>query len=314
MQKLRTKKALVRLNLLRIIRSVVEAADEDGDLIERVGLGEVIRETAKIDPAILVREMASDLLKSSELNASRAAHNGRATGMNGEQNRRPLRRSSSSTMITKTGSSLPPTPVTDRPSLSRAGSFFDPGIDLARSSAAAHARGIHSPKMSTSSPYRPVSRDSNSGGHSASSSISAINWSALNSPAANGFSSNIHAANGISPCINSVVAKSRLPRTSMSGRSGSRLGLAMTGGSGSSQGVERDRPSSRPSTARERPSSSRSATAEKTENLTPGYLGRPLSRLGGQRGSAAAGGAGGGNPGVGPAPRRSRRLTSGEMR
>ncbi|KAL1302173.1 hypothetical protein AAFC00_002604 [Neodothiora populina] len=269
-QKLRTKKALVRLNLLRIIRSVVEAADEEGNLIENVGLADLIRETAKTDPAILVREMASDLLKSSELVASRAAHNARAAG---DANRvRPLRRSSSSTMV-PTGASLPPTPVSDRapPPLSRAGSYFDPASDLTRTSAVAHARGLTSPNLA-SSPFRPTSRDGNSGGHSASSSAGAINWSALNSPPSSGFAGgNLNVINGLNGMGN-VLSKSRLPRTSISGRPpSSRLTL---GGGGAASGDMRPNSS-------HRPSSSRSTTSEKNENLTPIlHQARPSSRLG----------------------------------
>lgn len=309
-QKLRTKKALVRLNLLRIIRSVVESADEDGDLIESVGLGDVIRETAKTDPAILVREMASDLLRSSEINASRA----RSNGMVGEPTRRPLRRSSSSTMVPGCGTSLPPTPNSERPILGRVGSFFDPSFDLARPAAASHSRGLNSPIISTSSPYRPVSRDSNSGGHSASSSTSTVNWSVLNSPAANGFSSNLNnlGVNGLSPSLSNVIPKSRLPRTSISGRSGApRMSFAATGGSGS---AAIERPSSRPSSSRDRPSSSRSTTAEKMENLTPTHQVRPSSRLGqGQQQISHQRGGTNGNA-SGSNVRRARRLTSGEMR
>lgn len=310
-QKLRTKKALVRLNLLRIIRSVVEAADEFGDLIENVGLADVIRETAKTDPAILVRELASDLLKSSELVAARAAHNARSTS---EANRgaRPLRRSSSSTMV-PAGSSLPPTPVSDRPPpLTRAGSYFDPSNDMARSSAAAHARAIGSPIIG-GSPFRPTSRDGNSGGHSASSSTSAINWSALNSPPSSGFGGpgfSSNGMNGLSPSLSNVVSKSRLPRTSISGRPpSSRLMLAPD-----------SRPSDRPGSAN-RPSSSRSNTSEKNENLTPTHQPRPSSRLGGQSQQQVSaqshqrGGSSGGAGAQGANVRRSnRRNVSGEMR
>jgi hypothetical protein len=81
-QKLRTKKALVRLNLLRIIRSICDSSDEDGALIHTFGLHPIIAETAKYDPAILVREMASDLIKSSELHVSRAVHNARVGDVN----------------------------------------------------------------------------------------------------------------------------------------------------------------------------------------------------------------------------------------
>ncbi|GAM89705.1 hypothetical protein ANO11243_077440 [Dothideomycetidae sp. 11243] len=67
-----SKKALVRLNLLRIIRSICDASDEDGNLITTYGLFAAISDLAKHDNAILVREMAGDLIKSSELNARRS--------------------------------------------------------------------------------------------------------------------------------------------------------------------------------------------------------------------------------------------------
>ncbi|KAG9536766.1 hypothetical protein KCV04_g24048, partial [Aureobasidium melanogenum] len=152
-QKLRTKKALVRLNLLRIIRSICDSSDEDGALIHTFGLHPIITETAKYDPAILVREMASDLIKSSELHVSRAVHNARVGEVN---NRRQLRRSSSSTMV-PTGNSLPPTPTTDRMP-GRISSYFDPTADLQRP----FSRGA----TGMASPYRPISRDGGSGGSS----------------------------------------------------------------------------------------------------------------------------------------------------
>lgn len=138
--KLQSKKALVRLNLLRIIRSICDASDEDGALIRTYGLYPAIADLAKHDNAILVREMAGDLIKSSELNARRS--------MDGA--RRVLRRSSSSTMTPTLGSngSLPPTPS----SASRAGSYFDVS-DVSRPSLR---------PITTSSPFRPVSRDGES--------------------------------------------------------------------------------------------------------------------------------------------------------
>lgn len=179
--KLQSKKALVRLNLLRIIRSICDASDEDGALISTYGLYDSIADLAKHDQAILVREMAGDLLKSSEINARRI--------MDGQKSRQ-LRRSSSSTMtpiLPSPGTSLPPTPGSDR--MGRAGSYFDLTAELTR------ARPV-----ATSSPYRPVSRDGNSGGSSA-----AANWS----------------GGGITG-----VQKSRLPRTSAANRAHGRLSLA----------------------------------------------------------------------------------------
>ncbi|KEQ71885.1 cell division control protein Cdc15, partial [Aureobasidium namibiae CBS 147.97] len=159
-QKLRTKKALVRLNLLRIIRSICDSSDEDGALIHTFGLHPIIAETAKYDPAILVREMASDLIKSSELHVSRAVHNARVGDVS---NRRQLRRSSSSTMV-PTNNSLPPTPTTDRIP-GRISSYFDPSADLQRP----FSRGA----TGMASPYRPISRDGGSGGSSTGWSASA---------------------------------------------------------------------------------------------------------------------------------------------
>lgn len=197
--KLRTKKALVRLNLLRIIRSICDASDEDGALIRTYGLQDSITEAAKTDPAILVREMASDLLKSSELNASRAAH--ARNGLDAAAKLRPLRRSSSSTMIPANGS-MPPTPSSDR-GHGRAGSYFDPSVDLARSSARTVAGLSSATSSHASSPYRPISRDGNSGG-------SNTNWSAAGPAPSSG--------------LGGATAKSRLPRTSTSGGGGGRSG------------------------------------------------------------------------------------------
>lgn len=180
-QKLQSKKALVRLNLLRIIRSICDASDEDGALISTYGLDSAIADLAKHDQAILVREMAGDLLKSSELNARRSLDGAR----------RVLRRSSSSTMTPTLPSngSLPPTPSSDRAG-GRAGSYFDL-TDLARS-----LRPI-----AASSPYRPVSRESELGG-----------------------SSTPTFSNGGMP----GVQKSRLPRTRPATRGGDRVGAAGT--------------------------------------------------------------------------------------
>lgn len=146
--KLHAKKPLVRLNLLRVIRSICDASPERGGLLGQHGLLDAVEETAKMDQAILVREMANELVKSSEDAASGSTAQLRYAG---------LRRSSSSTMTTSPiipSSSLPPTPSADRSG--RRSAYFDIGMEMSK------------PRPPPSSPYRPISRDSSS------SSISAL--------------------------------------------------------------------------------------------------------------------------------------------
>ncbi|KAM0715256.1 hypothetical protein Q7P37_008754 [Cladosporium fusiforme] len=194
--RLHSKKALVRLNLLRIIRSICDASDEQGALIRTYGLFDSVTDLAVHDPAILVREMASELVRSSEYTVRR------------NLDIRPVRRSSSSTMtppsIIPPTSSMPPTPTLGSASSfnDRAPSrgYFDFGFDAPRprpSTAHSHSHS-HSSAISASSPYRPVSRDSNSSG-----SAQASNWNGASGSAPSAASGALSSA-----------AKSRLPRTS----------------------------------------------------------------------------------------------------
>lgn len=98
---------MVRLNLLRIIRSICDASDQQGDLITRYGLFETIQRLSEIDGAVLVRNMASELVKTSETNDK--------IGMSGAR-RRPGRRASSSTTPPSltTSISVPQTPTSNR--------------------------------------------------------------------------------------------------------------------------------------------------------------------------------------------------------
>ncbi|TKX21380.1 cytokinesis protein sepH [Elsinoe australis] len=193
--KLQSKKALVRLNLLRIIRSICDASDEDGNLITSYGLYTAIADLAKHDQAILVREMAGDLIKSSELNARRS--------MDGV--RRTLRRSSSSTMTPTlpSSSSLPPTPSSERGGQGRVGSYFDGSGDM---------RGMRPVVMGTSSPYRPVSRDGS--GEMMGSGLSGLSG-VTQQMAGLGMGSGGHGhghSNSNSSLSGMVSQKSRLPR------------------------------------------------------------------------------------------------------
>ena len=107
LRKLQSNKAVVRLNLLRIIRSICDASEEQGALISRHGLEDTIQRLAENDGAVLVRNMASELIKSSEMNDR--------LGMSASK-RRQGRRSSSSTTPPSllTSYSMPSTPTSSR--------------------------------------------------------------------------------------------------------------------------------------------------------------------------------------------------------
>lgn len=113
-QKLSSKKAVVRGDLLRIVRSICDASEDEIDLLRRYGLHETIEKLSHNDPAILVRNIASELLKSSDVttpNGSRRLPGG-SGGSRDDQRQRGttgigLRRTSSSTgFMTKLTPSL----------------------------------------------------------------------------------------------------------------------------------------------------------------------------------------------------------------
>ena len=138
LRKLQSNKAVVRLNLLRIIRSICDASEEQGALISRYGLEETIQRLAENDGAVLVRNMAGELIKSSEMNDK--------LGMSGSK-RRPGRRSSSSTMPPSllTSYSMPSTPTSNRSAHS---TNYSTGRDVRQ-------RGA----INGGVPYIPASRD-----------------------------------------------------------------------------------------------------------------------------------------------------------
>ncbi|CAG8982195.1 hypothetical protein HYALB_00003631 [Hymenoscyphus albidus] len=63
LQKLNHKKAVVRLNLLRIVRSICDPSDTRSQSMRRHQLFEAIEHLADSDSAVLVRNMASDLVR-----------------------------------------------------------------------------------------------------------------------------------------------------------------------------------------------------------------------------------------------------------
>ncbi|TKA78167.1 hypothetical protein B0A55_03894 [Friedmanniomyces simplex] len=257
--KLHAKKPLVRLNLLRILRSICEAHEEQGSLMRQYGLLESVQELHTSDPAILVREMAKSLLECVDPRqpvASRACPG--------------VRRSSSSVMTPPpplpnghAASSMPPTPV------DRAGSrseFFDFGMDMPKRSSAR--------PVAASSPYRPVSRDANSGS-SASSSQYVTAATSFAQPTA---TSNKSSAARLLPGRSSMAsfrpaAAAQSSRLSLA-PSSSRLNVGVNvngGGSGSGGGPddkasspaapESSTPTHVPSSANTRGSASSAATA-----------------------------------------------------
>jgi hypothetical protein len=137
-QKFQSSKAVVRLNLLRIIRSICDSVDEPGSLLIRYDLYDTIHRLAEYDGAVLVRNMAGELLKSSEASDK--------LGM-GSSKRRPGRRSSSANTPPGliSSRSMPPTPTSGR-SMQSTNYFLD---REPRERSAANGR------LS----YRPVSRD-----------------------------------------------------------------------------------------------------------------------------------------------------------
>ena len=206
--KLNSCKAVVRLNLLRIIRSICDSSNEGGNPIARYGLLENIQHLAEHDPAVLVRNMASEILKSSEGIDRR----GSIAGVGG--GRRP---SSSNTPPGLVHSqSMPHTPTSNTPSRPSTRYFLD---------REPRQRFYFSPAVA----YRPTSRD---GGGVGGGSISVAG--AGHSSLANGITVTATPGPGTSSTATTVTTastpsnavrhqgKSRLPRTStapsMSGR------------------------------------------------------------------------------------------------
>ncbi|UJO24802.1 Cytokinesis protein sepH [Fulvia fulva] len=164
--KVHSKKALVRLNLLRVIRSICDACEEQGSLLRQYGLLEPVRELEKHDPAILVRNLAEELVRHSEHATAIVA-----SGARGSSAGRPMnRRSSSSTMmspsplLTQSASS---TPITSNMGLERVRSrgYFD--LALVSGSGAGLSSASRGSSSLMNSPYRPASRDGGSGSSSA---------------------------------------------------------------------------------------------------------------------------------------------------
>lgn len=151
-QKLHHNKAAVRLNLLRILSSICDSSEEQGGLLTQYELIDAITELQN-DPAILVRDMAGKLIKSSE----------RSEALNSAKRKPAARRRSTSTITPPGLLSSQSTPST--PSMSRSNqpkAFFD-GRETPR-----HQRvGLNGSGLAA---LRPGSRDGSSPGFGYSNS------------------------------------------------------------------------------------------------------------------------------------------------
>ena len=167
-QKLNAKKPVVRLNLLRVIRSICDACEEQGgaSLIRTYGLYETIHQLAEHDQAVLVRNLSAEMIKPCELSSRRSVESTRVRAIG--------RRSSSTSTMTPpplihSQSIQAPTSTHLRSGISSGptSSFLENVassiFDSSRSSRVSNINGTSmNPSSSASSRFRPRSRDSNS--------------------------------------------------------------------------------------------------------------------------------------------------------
>ena len=160
-QKLSHNKPAIRLNLLRIIGSICDVTEDGGLLLEQYGLYDLIQELQFSDAAVLVRSMASDLIRSCEDSDNisiHSSHGGNSNQVNGRR-KHPgiLRRTSASTTpphILERQMSMPSSPQLARSERASMG-FFDAPERLAQT-----PRRRNGPSyLNGSNGIRPVSRE-----------------------------------------------------------------------------------------------------------------------------------------------------------
>ncbi|KAH8685615.1 cell division control protein-like protein 15 [Tricladium varicosporioides] len=145
LQKLNHKKAVVRLNLLRIVRSICDPNDPQSDNIQNHRLFEAIESLAEHDSAVLVRNMASDLVKSSLEKEQESGSGGRSRPGQG-----PRRTSSFTPPGLHQSASTPITP-THIGRVTQSSSFIDGSVTPRRMAT--------NSSSGESIMYRPRSRD-----------------------------------------------------------------------------------------------------------------------------------------------------------
>ena len=189
LQKLTHKKAVVRLNFLRIVRSICDSgASEDGGVdIMSHPLFSAIEQLAEKDGAVLVSNMARELVDSAVKNAQKNhwGHElhpaGRVGGRNAAQRRQSSYQNAHGSSLGQVREGLRDSPMTPnggngRPHTSHLGSLFAGDMGSPRRSGLAlsdpygghahpHGHGSHlSVDSNDNILHRPRSRDSNRGG------------------------------------------------------------------------------------------------------------------------------------------------------
>lgn len=243
-QKLGHKKAIVRLNLLRLVRSIMDGCETDSAAVAASNtsntarqlrvLFDDIRTLADKDSAVLVRNLASELIKSeADLDLHHEALLAPSASSNAGSGPRPRAGPRRATSYTPPGAhsslSMPPTPTHAYPSHVRPPTGF---IEVA---ATPKRTNVTSAYERDAALYRPRSRDGaglllTSIPRRVSGETNTAGGSAMSlGPAAGAASSLTNLAAVAAP----PSAKSRLPRGSMHSRRPSINTAVMGGGGGS---------------------------------------------------------------------------------
>jgi serine/threonine protein kinase len=161
-QKLNHNKPAIRLNLLRIIGSICDASLDGISMLDQCGLYDVIEQLRYSDPAILVRSMAGELLRTWEDNDTASIHSGHGgnNAPNGPVRKHPgmMRRTSSGTTpphLLERQMSMPSSPQLGRAERASMSIYEPPTISTPRR----RQNGVYA---NGSSGVRPVSRDGQS--------------------------------------------------------------------------------------------------------------------------------------------------------
>lgn len=209
-QKLNHNKPAIRLNLLRIIGSICDASNDAMSILDQCGLYDTIEQLQYSDPAILVRSMAGELLRSWEDNDTASIHSGHGghSGGNNTQSsagvrKHPgmMRRTSSGTTpphLLERQMSMPTSPQLGRAERASMSIYDPPTISTPR-------RRQHGAYLNGSAAVRPVSRDGGAGGGGSS-------YLRQGSPASYSMPPSLQRAQTAGAVAEMTVSKSRLPR------------------------------------------------------------------------------------------------------
>ncbi len=210
-QKLSHKKAVVRLNLLRLVRNIMDACEladmGPGDNKLLRALFDDIQTLADRDAAVLVRNLASELVRLHiNVDASDARSIGGMSTASSSRSRSGPRRNTSYTPPGLSASvSAPPMTPTHGHRPTQSASSGVAYIEVAATPRRSAVTATHD--RDAALVYRPRSRDSAGGGSSTSSSSSSI---------PRRVSGDVAAAAAAAAAVNgSLSSKSRLPRQSM---------------------------------------------------------------------------------------------------